>query len=229
MKTIGQVIEQIYFDSGLSMREFALKVGYSRQYIYELFRNKDNDGTTRKLQLDTLKQICERTNYDLGKLLVETGYIKQQKEIPLNEKYEELELTVDYLEEGIKNGIVVAKEKFKGKIDAFKQKKLAKKIAKKQEQLDKAENEEKIEKLTKEIEELKAKLNVAQESFFVEESEVEVIEEAIKEKIGQLNNSFKQKMKDLVAKKYKKVSSINQAINAAEAQNEYFGKLLQGS
>ena len=63
----------------------------------------------------------------------------------LNEKYEELELTVDYLEEGIKNGIVVAKEKFKGKIDAFKQKKLARKIAKKQEQLDKAENEEKIE------------------------------------------------------------------------------------
>lgn len=146
----------------------------------------------------------------------------------LNEKYEELELTVDYLEEGIKNGIVVAKEKFKGKIDAFKQKKLAKKIAKKQEQLDKAENEEKIEKLTKEIEELKAKLNVAQESFFVDDNDVEAIEESIKEKIGQLNNSFKQKMNDLVAKKYKKVSSINQAINAAEAQNEYFGKLIQG-
>ena len=146
----------------------------------------------------------------------------------LNEKYEELELTVDYLEEGIKNGIVVAKEKFKGKIDAFKQKKLARKIAKKQEQLDKAENEEKIEKLTKEIEELKAKLNVAQESFFVDDNDVEAIEESIKEKIGQLNNSFKQKMKDLAAKKYKKVSSINQAINAAEAQNEYFGKLLQG-
>lgn len=146
----------------------------------------------------------------------------------LNEKYEELELTVDYLEEGIKNGIVVAKEKFKGKIDAFKQKKLAKKIAKKQEQLDKAENEEKIEKLTKEIEELKAKLNVAQESFFVDDNDVEAIEESIKEKIGQLNNNFKQKMKDIVAKKYKKVSSINQAINAAEAQNEYFGKLVQG-
>ena len=146
----------------------------------------------------------------------------------LNEKYEELELTVDYLEEGIKNGIVVAKEKFKGKIDAFKQKKLAKKIAKKQEQLDKAENEEKIEKLTKEIEELKAKLNVAQESFFVDDNDVEAIEESIKEKISQLNNSYKQKMKDLAAKKYKKVSSINQAINAAEAQNEYFGKLIQG-
>ena len=146
----------------------------------------------------------------------------------LNEKYEELELTVDYLEEGIKNGIVVAKEKFKGKIDAFKQKKLAKKIAKKQEQLDKAENEEKIEKLTKEIEELKAKLNVAQESFFVDDNDVEAIEESIKEKIGQLNNSFKQKMTELAAKKYKKVSSITQAINAAEAQNEYFGKLIQG-
>lgn len=76
MKTIGQVIEQIFFDSGLSMREFSEKVGYSRQYIYDLFREKDNDGTSRKLQLDTLKQICERTNYDLGKLLAETGYIK---------------------------------------------------------------------------------------------------------------------------------------------------------
>ncbi len=78
MKTIGQVIEQIFFDSGLSMREFSNQVGYSRQYIYELFKNKDNDGTTRKIQLDTLKQICDRTNYDLGKLLKETGYIKEQ-------------------------------------------------------------------------------------------------------------------------------------------------------
>jgi len=106
MKTIGQVIEQIYFDSGLSMREFALKVGYSRQYIYELFRNKDNDGTTRKLQLDTLKQICERTNYDLGKLLVETGYIKQQKAIPLNEKYEEIFNLLNQIDESGLNTVI---------------------------------------------------------------------------------------------------------------------------
>ena len=78
MKTIGQVIEQLFFESGLSMREFSEKVGYSRQYIYDLFREKDNDGTSRKLQLDTLKHICDRTNYDLGKLLAETGYIKMQ-------------------------------------------------------------------------------------------------------------------------------------------------------
>ena len=146
----------------------------------------------------------------------------------LNEKYEELELTVDYLEEGIKNGIVTAKEKFKGKIDAFKQKKLAKKIAKKEQQMEKATNDEKIEKLAKEIEELKAKLNVAQESFFVDDNDVEAIEESIKEKIGKLNNNINQKIKDLVAKKYKKVSSITAAINAAEAQNEYFGKLING-
>ena len=75
MKTIGEVIEQIFFDSGLSMREFSSRVGYSRQYLYDLFREKDKDGTTRKLQLDTLKQICDKTNYDLGKLLYETGYI----------------------------------------------------------------------------------------------------------------------------------------------------------
>jgi chromosome segregation ATPase len=145
----------------------------------------------------------------------------------LNEKYEELELTVDYLEEGIKNGIVVAKEKFKGKIDAFKQKKLARKIAKKQEQLDKAENEEKIEKLTKEIEELKAKLNVAQESFFVDDNDVEAIEESIKEKIGQLNGNMKQFMKDMIAKKYHKVDSVTKAINKAESQNEKLSKVLE--
>lgn len=75
MKTIGQVIEQIFFDSGLSMREFSSLVGYSRQYLYDLFRDKDKDGTTRRLQLDTLKQICDKTHYDLGKLLAETGYI----------------------------------------------------------------------------------------------------------------------------------------------------------
>ena len=145
----------------------------------------------------------------------------------LNEKYEELELTVDYLEEGIKNGIVVAKEKFKGKIDAFKQKKLAKKIAKKQEQLDKAENEEKIEKLTKEIEELKAKLNVAQESFFVDDNDVEAIEESIKEKMGELNTKFKQTMQDISVKKYHKVESVSKAINKVEAQNEKLANMLE--
>ena len=145
----------------------------------------------------------------------------------LQEKYEELELTVDYLEEGIKNGIVTAKEKFKGKIDAFKQKKLAKKIAKKEQQMEKATSDEKIEKLAKEIEELKAKLNVAQEAFFVDDNEVELIEESIKEKIGQMNSNVKQTMKDIIAKRYRKVESINKAINKAEAENEKLGKLLE--
>lgn len=145
----------------------------------------------------------------------------------LQEKYEELELTVDYLEEGIKNGIVVAKEKFKGKIDAFKQKKLAKKIAKKEQQMEKATSDEKIEKLAKEIEELKAKLNVAQEAFFVDDNEVELIEESIKEKISQMHNNVNGFIKDMVAKRYHKEDSITKAINKAEAQNEKFAKALE--
>lgn len=106
MKTIGQVLEQIFFDSGLSMREFSTQVGYSRQYIYDLFKEKDADGTTRKIQLDTLKQICDRTNYDLGQLLKETGYIKEKENQKLNKEQVYIINQLQQLDESNTNKVI---------------------------------------------------------------------------------------------------------------------------
>ena len=75
---LGEAIEQILVDSGLSISAFSRKVGYSRQYIYELLKSKDT-GFCRKIQLDTLKKICDATGYSLEKLLSDIGYISKPK------------------------------------------------------------------------------------------------------------------------------------------------------
>ena len=75
---LGEAIEQILVDSGLSISAFSRKVGYSRQYIYELLKSKES-GFNRKIQLDTLKKICDATNYSLEKLLADIDYIPKPK------------------------------------------------------------------------------------------------------------------------------------------------------
>ena len=75
---LGEAIELILVESGLSISAFSRQVGYSRQYIYELLRSKDT-GFTRKIQLDTLRKICDATGYSLEKLLADIGYIPKPK------------------------------------------------------------------------------------------------------------------------------------------------------
>ena len=75
---LGEAIEQILVESGLSISAFSRKVGYSRQYIYELLKSKDT-GYSRKIQLDTLKRICDATDYSLEKLLADIDYIPKPK------------------------------------------------------------------------------------------------------------------------------------------------------
>lgn len=75
---LGEAIEQILVESGLSISAFSRKVGYSRQYIYELLKSKDT-GFSRKIQLDTLKKICDSTGYSLEKLLADIEYIPKPK------------------------------------------------------------------------------------------------------------------------------------------------------
>ena len=75
---LGEAIEQILVESGLSISAFSRQVGYSRQYIYELLKSKDT-GFCRKIQLDTLKKICEATGYSLEKLLADIEYIPKPK------------------------------------------------------------------------------------------------------------------------------------------------------
>jgi len=76
---LGEAIEQILVESGLSISAFSRKVGYSRQYIYELLKSKDT-GFCRKIQLDTLKKICDATDYSLERLLADIGYIDKPKD-----------------------------------------------------------------------------------------------------------------------------------------------------
>ena len=76
---LGEAIEQVLVESGLSISAFSRKVGYSRQYIYELLKSKDT-GFCRKIQLDTLKKICDATDYSLERLLADIGYIDKPKE-----------------------------------------------------------------------------------------------------------------------------------------------------
>ena len=75
---LGEAIEQILVESGLSISAFSRKVGYSRQYIYELLKSKET-GFNRKIQLDTLKKICDATDYSLEKLLADIDYIPKPK------------------------------------------------------------------------------------------------------------------------------------------------------
>jgi len=71
---VGEAIEKILIESGLSISAFSRKVGYSRQYIYELLNAKEG-GFARKIQLDTLKRICDATGYGLDRLLIDIGYL----------------------------------------------------------------------------------------------------------------------------------------------------------
>jgi len=75
---LGEAIEQILVESGLSISAFSRQVGYSRQYIYELLKSKDT-GFCRKIQLDTLRKICDATGYSLEKLLADIEYIPKPK------------------------------------------------------------------------------------------------------------------------------------------------------
>ena len=77
-KELGEVIEQILIESGMSISEFSRKVGYSRQYVYELLR-KGDPTLSRKIQLDTLKQICDATGYGLWRALVDLGYLQKSQ------------------------------------------------------------------------------------------------------------------------------------------------------
>ena len=75
---LGEAIEQILVESGLSISAFSRQVGYSRQYIYELLKSKET-GFCRKIQLDTLRKICDATGYSLEKLLADIEYIPKPK------------------------------------------------------------------------------------------------------------------------------------------------------
>lgn len=79
---LGNAIEKMLVESGLSITAFSRKIGYSRQYVYELLKTKDT-ALSRKIQLDTLKKICDATGYGLTRLLADIGYIDPPSAEPM--------------------------------------------------------------------------------------------------------------------------------------------------
>ena len=63
----------------MSLSGFSRKVGYSRQYSYELLKTREAD-FSRKIQPDTLKRICDERGYSLERSLVDIGYIPKLKD-----------------------------------------------------------------------------------------------------------------------------------------------------
>ena len=71
---LGEAIERLLIASDLSVTDFSRRIGYSRQYVYNLMKG-EAQGVNHKIQLDTLKAICDATGYPLLTLLSDLGYI----------------------------------------------------------------------------------------------------------------------------------------------------------
>ena len=71
---LGEAIERLLVASELSVTDFSRRIGYSRQYVYNLMKG-EAQGVSHKIQLDTLKAICDATGYPLSTLLSDLGYI----------------------------------------------------------------------------------------------------------------------------------------------------------
>ena len=71
---LGEAIERLLVASDLSVTDFSRRIGYSRQYVYNLMKG-EAQGVSHKIQLDTLKAICDATGYSLVSLLADLGYI----------------------------------------------------------------------------------------------------------------------------------------------------------
>ena len=71
---LGEAIERLLVASDLSVTDFSRRIGYSRQYVYNLMKG-EAQGVSHKIQLDTLKAICDATGYPFVSLLSDLGYL----------------------------------------------------------------------------------------------------------------------------------------------------------
>jgi len=75
----SEKIKEIRKNLNMTMREFGEKVGLNASTIFLLekgHRGKNNIPIIP--QIDTLKQICDRSGYSFKKFLEETGYIDSE-------------------------------------------------------------------------------------------------------------------------------------------------------
>lgn len=71
----GQIIQRLRGD--LPYVKFAKLTGISKSHLERIEKEHSNKGKDKlKIPIDTLKQICDRTNYPFRQFLEEAGYIE---------------------------------------------------------------------------------------------------------------------------------------------------------
>lgn len=93
--TIGEKIYEIRIARNMSLREFASVTGLTHTTIARL---ESSTVGPQKIFLDTVYQICKKLNYDFGKFLIETGYLKSDMEVASEDSIEERKLVDNYRE-----------------------------------------------------------------------------------------------------------------------------------
>lgn len=80
MKNLGVFIKEKRNEMGLSLREFASKVGLAHSYIDTLEKGKDPRNNKATLPtLDTYIRVANATGYTLQQWLDELGYFDDEK------------------------------------------------------------------------------------------------------------------------------------------------------
>jgi len=75
---IGHKIQQIRESQGMSLREFSQLIGISYTHIARIEKGYHGKIPMKgSIQIDDLKQICDRTGYSFKQFLEETGYIEK--------------------------------------------------------------------------------------------------------------------------------------------------------
>ncbi|MCL2861763.1 MAG: helix-turn-helix domain-containing protein [Firmicutes bacterium] len=76
----GAVVKKIRQEKNMSLRQFGELVGFSHTAISKIEKEYSDKGKEKlQVPIDTLKQICDRSNYCFKKFLEEAGYIKETK------------------------------------------------------------------------------------------------------------------------------------------------------
>jgi len=73
---IGQKVKQIRESKGMSLREFGQLVGFSHTNLARFEKGYHGNLSVKgSIQIDDIKQICDRTGYPFKQFLEEIGYI----------------------------------------------------------------------------------------------------------------------------------------------------------
>lgn len=86
---IGEIIEKVFKDSGMTKKALAEKIGYSRNNIYNIF-------TRKTLDIGLLKKLGEVLNYDFVELRPTTpGLVEEQPILYKKEKKSKIKLVIE--------------------------------------------------------------------------------------------------------------------------------------